>query len=168
MPQAWDTTTAARLRPDSPVLDYAVDRWRAGDPIAFTASTLNEISYGLRKAAEAGNPAADMQLRWLRDEIGAGIVDILAFDERAADVAGALRARMPVPPPRPAGKQQRQRRSKADSRVAWIMDLQTAATVFVHGYDLVTEDAHHSVIAEQINALAPTAPTPLIQAPPAF
>lgn len=168
MSQAWDTTTAARLRPNSPVLTYAASRWQAGDPIAFTASTLNEISYGLRKAAAAGNPAADVQLRWLRDEIGAGVIDILAFDERAADVAGALRARMPIPPPRPAGKQQRQRRSKADSRVAWIMDLQTAATAFVHGYDLVTADAHHAVIAEQIKALAPAAPAPLIQTPPVF
>jgi predicted nucleic acid-binding protein len=168
MPQAWDTTTAARLRPNSSVLTYAANRWQEGDPIAFTASTLNEISYGLRKAAAAGNPAADVQLRWLRDEIGAGIVDILAFDERAASVAGALRARMPIPPPRPAGKQQRQRRSKADGRVAWIMDLQTAATVFVHGYDLVTADAHHSAIVEQLNALAPTTPAPMIQTPPAF
>jgi predicted nucleic acid-binding protein len=167
MPQAWDTTTAARLRPNSPVLAYAENRQQAGDPIAFTASTLNEISYGLRKAAAAGNPAADVQLRWLRDEIGAGIVDILAFDKRAADVAGALRARIPIPPPRPTGKQ-RQRRSKPDSRVAWIMDLQTAATVFVHGYDLVTADAHHAVIAEQIKALAPAAPAPLIQTPPVF
>jgi predicted nucleic acid-binding protein len=168
MPQAWDTTTAARLRPNSSVLAYAANRQQAGDPIAFTASTLNEISYGLCKAAAAGNPAADVQLRWLRDEIGAGIVDILAFDERAADVAGALRARMPIPPPRPTGKRQHQRRSKADSRVAWIMDLQTAATAFVHGYDLVTADAHHSVIVEQLNALAPTAPAPMIQTPPAF
>lgn len=168
MPQAWDTTTAARLRPNSSVHAYAANRQQAGDPIAFTASTLNEISYGLRKAAAAGNPAADVQLRWLRDEIGGGIVDILAFDGRAADVAGALRARMPLPPPRPAGKHQRQHRSKPDSRVAWIMDLQTAATVFVHGYDLVTADAHHAVIAEQIKALAPGAPAPLIQTPPAF
>lgn len=165
MPHAWDTTTAARLRPHSTVLEHAKSRWQAGDPIAFTASTLNEISYGLSKATAAGSQAAAMQLRWLREEIDAGLIDILAFDDRAAELAGALRARMPTPP---TGGSQRQRRSKADTRVAWIMDLQTAATVFVHGYDLVTADAHHAVIAEHINALAPTTPAPLIQAPPRF
>ena len=67
MPAAWDTTTAARLRPDSPVLDHARERRRAGDPIAFTATTLKEISHGLHKAAAAGRNAASAQLRWLRD-----------------------------------------------------------------------------------------------------
>lgn len=59
---------------------------------------------------------------------------------------------MPTPPP--AAKRD-QRRSKADHRVAWIMDLQTAATVFAHGYDLVSADAHHPFIAAQLHALAP-------------
>src|SRR5258708_4032312 len=98
MPAAWDTTTAARLRPDSTVLDHARERRRAGDPIAFTATTVKEISYGLRKAAASGRQAAGAQLRWLRDQIDAGLIEVLAFDDRAADIAGALRASIPTPP----------------------------------------------------------------------
>ncbi len=172
MPQAWDTTTAARLRPDSPELEYATSRWQLGDPVAFTASTLNEIFFGLCKAtlpAEgldlAGAPAAGIQRGWLKDQIAAGLIDVLPFEHRAADIAGALRARIPAPPP--AAKRSK-RRSKADSRVAWMLDIQTAATVFVHGYDLLSADAHHPLIAKELSALAPTAPALLIEAPPQF
>ena len=90
--------------------------------------------------------------------------EALAFDERSADIAGALRAHMPTPPP---GPRQRQRRSKAADRVAWIMDIQTAATAFSHGYDLFSADAHHQIIAEQLAVLAPGAPPLLIRAPAA-
>ena len=169
MPQAWDTTTAARLRPDSPELDYVRSRWQLGDPVAFTASTLSEISFGLCKATlpaegldPAGASAADAQRGWLKDQIAAGLIDVLAFEHRAADIAGALRARIPTPPP--AAKRSKGR-SKAEGRVAWMMDLQTSATVFVYGYDLVTADAHHPVIAKELSALAPTAPPLLIEAP---
>jgi len=162
MPQAWDTTTAARLRPDSPELEYVTGRWQLGDPVAFTASTVNEISFGLHKARR---PAAAAQLRWLRDQVAAGLIDVLPFEHRAADVAGALRARIPTPP---AAAKRSKRRPKAESRVAWIMDLQISATVFVHGYDLLSADAHHSLIATTLSALAPTAPALLIQAPPQF
>lgn len=172
MPQAWDTTTAARLRPDSPELEYVTSRWQVGDPVAFTASTVNEISFGLCKAtipAEgrslAGRLAADAQMRWLRDQIAAGLIHVLPFEHQAADIAGALRARIPTPP---AAAKRSKRRSKAESRVAWIMDLQISATVFVHGYDLVSTDAHHSLIATTLSALAPTAPALLIEAPPQF
>jgi len=72
---------------------------------------------------------------------------------------------MPVPPP--AAKASA-RRSKADSRVAWVMDLQTAATVFMHGYDLATADAHHPLIAARLGALAPAAPPLAVHPPPRF
>ena len=48
------------------------------------------------------------------------------------------------------------------------MDLQTAATVFVHGYDLATADAHLSVIAKQLSVLAPAASPLLIHQPSRF
>jgi predicted nucleic acid-binding protein len=165
MPVAWDTTTASRLRPDSPVFDHAQERRRAGDPIAFTATTLKELSYGLRKAAASGRQAANAQLRWLRDQIDAGLIEVLAFDDRAADIAGALRAAIPTSP---AASKRPRDRSKADNRVAWILDIQIAATVFAHGYDLLTADAHHSVIATQLAALVPSAPALQIHAPPRF
>jgi predicted nucleic acid-binding protein len=165
MPVAWDTTTAARLRPDSPALAHARDRRQAGDPIAFTATTLKEISYGLHKAATAGRHAASAQLQWLRDQIDAGLVDVLPFDDRAADVAGALRAAIPTPPStlgRPRD------RSKPDNRVAWILDIQITATVFARGYDLLTTDAHHTIIATRLATLAPIAPALRIHPPPRF
>lgn len=163
MPVAWDTTTAARLRPDSPMLDHARDRRQAGDPIAFTATTLKEISHGLHKAATASRHAAGAQLRWLRNQIDAGLIDVLPFEHRAADIAGALRAASPTPPStirRPRG------RSKPDNRVAWILDIQIAATTYAHGYDLVTAGAHHALIATQLATLAPTAPALRIHPPP--
>jgi predicted nucleic acid-binding protein len=166
MPQAWDTTTAARLRPDSPELEYVTARWQLGDPVAFTATTLNEIFYGLRKATLKGAWGAGAQLGWLRDQIAAGLIDVLGFEHQAADVAGALRARMPTPPASVAKRSKG--RSKAEDRVAWAIDLQTSATVFVHGYDFLTADAHHPVIAKELSALAPTAPPLLIESPPKF
>jgi predicted nucleic acid-binding protein len=165
MSVAWDTTTAARLRPDSAALNHALDRQRAGDPIAFTATTVKEISYGLRKAAASGRQAAGAQLRWLRDQIDAGLIEVLAFDDRAADIAGALRAAMPTPS---STLRRPKDRSKPDNRVAWILDIQIAATVFAHGYDLLTADIHHSIIATQLAALAPTAPALRIHMPPQF
>ena len=165
MPVAWDTTTAARLRPDSPALDHARDRRRAGDPIAFTATTLKEISHGLHKAATAGRQAAGAQLRWLRDQIDAGLIEVLPLDDRAADIAGALRAAIPTPP---SPIKRPRHRSKPDSRVAWILDIQIAATVFAHGYNLLTADAHHAIIATHLATLAPTAPALRIHPPPRF
>jgi hypothetical protein len=45
------------------------------------------------------------------------------------------------------------------------MDIQTAATVFAHGYDLLSADAHHQTIAAQLSAVAPQAPPLLIRTP---
>ena len=155
-------------------------RWQLGDPVAITASTLSEISFGLCKASTTLptlserpnrpglNPrasAAGAQRGWLKDQIAAGLIDVLPFEHRAADIAGALRARIPTPPPMP---KRSKGRSKAEGRVAWMMDLQTSATVFVYGYDLVSADAHHPLIAKELSVLAPTAPALLIEAPPKF
>lgn len=165
MSEVWDTTTAARLRPEGPVFDYARDRQRRKDPVAFSASTLLELAHGLRKAAAGGSAAAAAQLAWLRDQIDAGLVDVLAFGDRAAEVAGALRADMPSPPPN-VGRSRG--RSKAETRVAWMLDIQTAATAFAHGYHLVSEDSHHRHIAQRLAALAPGAPALEVLAPPPF
>jgi predicted nucleic acid-binding protein len=183
MPQAWDTTTAARLRPDSPELEYVRSRWQLGDPVAFTASTLSELYFGLCKASATlptlshlpegsdhppnrrGLNPADAQRGWLKDQIAAGLIDVLPFEHRAADIAGALRARIPTPPPAP---KRSKGRSKAEGRVAWMMDLQTSATVWVYGYDMVSADAHHPLIARELSALAPMASPLLIEAPPKF
>jgi predicted nucleic acid-binding protein len=163
--EVWDTTTAARLRPHSRVMVYAREQRELADPVAFSAGTFSEIAYGLRKAALAGVTAAGVQLAWLRDQIDTGLIDVLPFDDRAAETAGVLRAEMPTPP---STVRRSRERSKAESRVAWILDIQTAATAFVQGYDLISADAHHLQIAERLAALAPAAPALQVQAPPRF
>lgn len=163
MSEVWDTTTAARLRPESAVLAHVRERRRKGaGRVAFSASTLFEIVRSLRKA---GGPAADAQLLWLRDQIDAGLVEVLPFDDRAAEVAGVLRAAMPTPP---STVRRSSERSKAETRVAWMLDIQTAATAFVHGYDLVSGDGHHRQIAERLAVLAPGAPALRVTGPPRF
>jgi predicted nucleic acid-binding protein len=161
--ELWDTTTAARLRPESAVLAYVRERRREGaGPVAFSASTFFEIVRSLRKA---GGPAAGAQLLWLRDQIDAGLVEVLPFDDRAAEVAGVLRVDVPTPP---STVRRSRERSKAETRVAWMLDIQTAATAFVHGYDLVSGDAHHGHIAERLAVLAPAAPALRVVVPPRF
>jgi predicted nucleic acid-binding protein len=166
MSEVWDTTTAARLRPDSTALAYARERRERADPVAFSASTFCEVAHGLRKAAANGSAAAAAQLGWLRDQIDAGLLEVLPFDDRAAEVAGALRADTPLPPP--ASARRSRERSKAETSVAWMLDIQTAATAFVHGYDLLSGDAHHGHIAERLAVLAPGAPALRITPPPRF
>lgn len=162
MAVAWDTTSAARLRPDSAAHELALSQWRAADPMAVTATTLMEIEYGLSKLAKT-KPAAAAQSDWLHAEIDAGVVVLLDFNERAASITGALRAAQPAPPTtgrRPSD------RSKADNRVAWICDLQTAATAYAHGYALASADAHHVAIAGLLAMIAPGAPGLEIVVPP--
>lgn len=163
MSEVWDTTTAARLRPESAVLAHVRERLREGaGPVAFSASTFFELARGLRNA---GGPAAGAQLLWLRDQIDVGLVEVLPFNDRAAEVAGVLRADAPTPP---STVRRSRERSKAESRVAWTLDIQTAATAFVHGYDLVSGDAHHGHIAERLAVLAPKAPALRVVEPPRF
>src|ERR1039458_5356969 len=119
MPQAWDTTTAARLRPDSLEFDYVTARWQLGGPVAFTATTLNEIFSGLHKATLAGSSGAGAQLGRLRDQIAARLIDVLAFTPQPPHIHADLRARMPTPPTSVAKRSKG--RSKAEDRVAWVM-----------------------------------------------
>ncbi|HUN78315.1 MAG TPA: hypothetical protein VMU32_05295, partial [Solirubrobacteraceae bacterium] len=113
----------------------------------------------------AGSAPAAAQLDWLRDQVDSGLVEVLPFEVRAAEVAGALRAAMPTPP---SGGRRSRDRSKAESRVAWVLDIQIAATAFAHGYDLVSADEHHRHIAERLAVLAPGAPALSVTAPPRF
>ena len=159
---AWDTTSAARLRPDSAAHELALTQWRAADPMAVTATTLMEIEYGLAKLAKS-KPAAAVQSDWLDAEIDAGVVVVLDFNERAASITGALRAAQPAPPT--TGRRPRDR-SKANNRIAWICDLQTAATAYAHGYALASADAHHVAIVGLLATIAPGTPALRVVVPP--
>lgn len=50
--------------------------------------------------------------------------------------------------------------------MAWICDLQTAATAYALGYALASADAHHVAIAGLLAMIAPGAPALEIVVPP--
>jgi len=146
---------ASRLRPDSAEWQFATRQAAAGDPVAVTATTVFEISHGLHKAARGGVRPAVAHLRWLRGQLDAGVIIALAFDARAAEVAGYLRAAHPAAP---AGEPQPKRRIEPERRVAWVLDVQIAATTWVHGHSIVTTDAHFPLLSTALHNAAPSAP----------
>lgn len=141
-----DTTPAAKLRPDSAEHEVAVQRWVDRDPFAITAAVAFELRYGLER--RRGQRGWDLQRAYLDDLVDGGILTVLPFDGRASAVAAWLRATHRTPPANASAKTDR--RSKADSRVAWALDIQTAATVFVTGASLASDDAHHGVLADEL------------------
>lgn len=164
MAVAWDTMVAARLRASGPEVAHALARRINGDAIAVTAPTVLEIAYGLRKGAEAGNRRLATHLQWVREFLG-DVVEVLPFDMRAAHLAGEARALAPTPP---AGRRP-ERRSKAEHRAGWLIDLQIAATAYVHGHDIVTSNkGDFDAIARTFDQLAPGAPPLRVVTPPAF
>jgi hypothetical protein len=76
---------------------------------------------------------------------------MLPLGHAAAALAGEVRAALPFPP-----RPRRAPRSKADTRVAWILDIQIASAVWAAGYDIATANRSDFVaIAEAIEAIAP-------------
>jgi predicted nucleic acid-binding protein len=77
----------------------------------------------------------------------------VALDGRAGLVAGRLRGVLPHPPGR------RDRRSKAMRRIAWLLDMEIAATAFAAGLDVATENRRDfEALSDALAALFPTAP----------
>lgn len=143
---ALDTTPAAKIAPSSPGHQQAVTRHAAGDPFAITSTVLTELLTGMEQ--KRGNAGWDQQRQFLARLIDEGVLTVLPFDARAATVAARLRAIRRVPPANTST--QTAQRSKAESRVAWVMDLHTAAAVFVAGSTLASDDAHHKTIASDL------------------
>lgn len=156
---------AGRLRPESAETAFVVERALTGAPIALTAASVLEVFYGLRRRAEQGDPRFANQAHWLRRLLQTPEVPVLPLNARAAQVAGAVRALRRTPPARGRGRG----RSKAEERVAWMLDVETAATAWVHGHDVVTADrGHYEAIAEAIATLAPDGPRLGVVSPPVF
>ncbi len=118
----------------------------ADDPYAITSVVLTELLTGMEQ--RRGDAGWDNQRRFLHSLIDAGVLTVLPFDDRAAAVAARLRAIRRVPPANTSAKAAQ--RSKAESRVAWVMDLHTAAAVFVSGATLASDDTHHATIASDL------------------
>lgn len=126
----------------------------------LTATTVQEVVSGYQaKAVRFAGP-----LEWFPEFVASGLVRILPFDRRAAIVAGRARALHPFAPVAPAKR--RGHRSKAEARVAWVLDIQIAATAWTAGLPVCTDDrAHFEALSEFIAALYPDT-TPLeVQAP---
>lgn len=134
MPALWDTSLLSRLAPRSEVLEYVLDRFADGAPVAAAAPSVLEIAYGYqRRAGESRRHAA--MLAWFRDLMMDRTLTVVAFDRHAALVAGRLRGVIPHAPPA-----RRDRRSKTMRQASWLIDIQIAATAFAGGYDVATQN----------------------------
>lgn len=133
----WDTSVASGLHPDSELFGVAGEAALEGEPVLLAAATVAEIAYGLeRKAADARFAEA---LAWFTELLRLGAVEVLPLTREGALLSGLLRATHPVPPS--SGK--RDTRSKPERRIAWINDIQIAATAWLRAEPVCTRDEGH-------------------------
>lgn len=153
MPAAWDTTLVSELRPGSPAQAFVEGEAAGGEPVAIAAVALFETAYGYARHADDAR-FRDL-LAWLTSQAGdPATLTAVPFDAPAAIAAGRLRAlqRMPFTP------RKGDRRPKAERRVAWILDLQIAASCWAAGYDVATRSrADFERIANLLGKIAPGA-----------
>lgn len=160
----WDTSVASGLHPDTPLYELASEAALAQDPIRLAAPTVHEIAFGLGRRAET-DPRFAFLLRWFTDLFDAGVVEVLPLNWEAALLAGRLRAVLPAPPT--GGRARRSRDPKPERRVAWIADIQIAATAWLAGEDVCTADrGHFESLSEAIAGLFPGEGRLLVLPPP--
>lgn len=149
----WDTSVASGLHPDTPLYELAREAALAQEPFRVAAPTVHEIAFGLQRRAEADARFASL-LCWLTDLLDAGVVEVLPLSWEAALLAGRLRANQPTPPTE--GRTRRSRDPKPERRVAWITDIQIAATAWLAGEDVCTADrGHFELLSDAIAGLFP-------------
>ncbi len=136
----WDTSVASGLHPDTPLYELAREAALAQEPFRVAAPTVHEIAFGLQRRAEADARFASL-LGWFTDLLDAGVVEVLPLSWEAALLAGRLRANQPTPPT--GDRATRSRDPKPERRVAWITDIQIAATAWLAGEDVCTADQDH-------------------------
>ncbi len=149
----WDTSVASGLHPDTPLYELASEAALGGEPILIAAPTAQEIAFGLaRKAGE--DPRFRAALDWFTAQLSVGLLGVLPLTREAALLAGRLRARHPVPPGRSASRPER--RPKPERRVAWIVDIQIAATAWLAAEPVCSADqAHFELLRKAIADLYP-------------
>lgn len=136
----WDTSVASGLHPDTPLFEAASQAALSGEPILLAAPTVAEISFGLQRRAEDERFAA--ALGWFTEILGAGLLGVLPLTREAALLTGRLRAVHPAPPS-PAPGRGGDGRAKPERRVAWVADIQIAATAWLAAEPLCTGDQGH-------------------------
>lgn len=150
----WDTSVASGLHPDAPLFEVASQAALSGEPILLAAPTVAEISFGLQRRAEDGRFAT--AVAWFTEILDAGLLGVLPLTREAALLAGRLRAVHPAPPVPPSGRRKRDGRAKPERRVAWVADIQIAASAWLAAEPLCTADqAHFGLLGSAIADLYP-------------
>lgn len=157
----WDTSVASGLHPESRLFQYAAERALVGEPVLLAAATVAEIAYGLKR--NETDPRFAEALSWFSELLQSGAVGVLPLNREAAQLAGMLRAIHPLPP----SSDRRDKRSKPDRRVAWISDIQIAATAWLRAEPVCTKDrGHFQLLADAIAEQYPGAGDLEVIAPP--
>jgi predicted nucleic acid-binding protein len=147
----WDTSVASGLHPDDPLFELASEAALADEPFLLAAPTVQEIAFGLERQADVRFAAL---LVWFRELFAVGVLEVLPLSWEAALLAGQLRAMLPAPPT--GRRSQRDRGAKPERRVAWIADIQIAATAWLAGEPVCTADQKHfETLAQAIAKLFP-------------
>ena len=151
----WDTSVASGLHPESSLYELASEAALAQEQFRLAAPTVHEIAFGLQRRAEADARFATL-LRWFTDLLDAGVVEVLPLSWEAALLAGRLRAKRPTPPTGGRSRKGRSRDPKPERRVAWITDIQIAATAWLAGEDVCTADrGRFATLSDAIGDLFP-------------
>lgn len=146
---------ASDLAPGAPRADEHLARLARGTKIAIAATTMVEITYGLRRGIEDGNPGLRGPLAWWRATVAANELEILPMTAAAAVMTGEVRGVMPFPPS--IGR--KRRGGKPDVRVAWVNDIEIACTAWAHGRAVHTSNGRDfETIREVLARLAPGVP----------
>lgn len=114
-----------------------------------------ELAYGYRRRFNEGDTRFAAALDWVRSTLpDRPPGELLTFGTSAAAVAGEIRALQPFPP-----STTKARRSKAESRVAWLLDVEIASTAWVAGFDIASDNAtDFEAVADALELIAPGAP----------
>jgi predicted nucleic acid-binding protein len=149
----WDTSVASSLHPNGPLFELASEAALADEPFLLAAPTVQEIAFGLERQADARFAAL---LTWFRELFAVGVLEVLPLSWEAALLAGRLRAMLPIPPTGPTARSPRERGTKPERRVAWVADIQIAATAWLAGEAVCTADQKHfETLGKAIEKLFP-------------
>jgi predicted nucleic acid-binding protein len=162
----WDTSVASGLHPDSPLFELASEAALSSEPILLAAPTVQEIAFGLQRKAPA-EPKFQAALSWFTEILDAGVLSVLPLSWEAALLAGRLRAAHPAPPA--LARSQRSSGTKPERRVAWVTDIQIAASAWLAAESVCTTDqAHFELLSDAIADLHPGEGTLGVLPPPAL
>jgi hypothetical protein len=112
-----------------------------------------EVFRGLMRKVAEGDDRFATVADWFTSLVNGPGVEVLPFDNAAAQVAGEVAARSPSPP---SGRKRGE--NKGTRRARWVLDIQIAATAWVHGHGVLTENvADFEAISRTMQDIYPDA-----------